>query len=309
MMDFRQLKYYAAIYEHKNLSHAARFCNVAQSAISHHLGNLEKELGVTLFLRKPRGMEPTAAGIKLYDHAKQILRSVQSAEQDIRQDSDKIEGSIALGLPYSVMKAIGLPLMQAIIRDYPNVRLSLVESLSIGTYTSLLSSDVDIALFYNPQKDERLTMQRVLEERVLCVGKPDVIGETSAEISFEELATLPVLLLREGVSARAVVNRPALLSRLEARVPIHLNSVNGITAGLLAGLGCTLAPHVFVSEHLETGVLKSRDIVDPALTRDLYIGHLKDRPSTRLAEAMSNLILQLIEQKVETGHWRAQMKI
>ena len=175
-MDIRQLTYYAAIFEHRNLSRAASQCNVAQSAISHHLGNLENELGVTLFVRKPRGMEPTAVGIKLYEHSKQILRAVQSAEQDIKQQPDRIEGDIAIGLPYSVMKAIGLPLMQAVLKDYPNVRLSIVESLSGGTFANLLSADVEISLFYNPQKDDQITMKEVLSEEVLLVGKPDIIS-------------------------------------------------------------------------------------------------------------------------------------
>ncbi len=306
-MDIRQLTYYAAIFEHRNLSRAASDCNVAQSAISHHLANLENELGVTLFLRKPRGMEPTAAGIKLYDHAKLILRAVQSAQQDIRQESEVIAGDIAIGLPNSVMKAIGLPLMQAVLKDYPKVRLSVVESLSGGTFASLLSSDVDISLFYNPQKDERITMQQILAEEVLCVGKPDIIGSSDEEITFEELISLPVLLLRQGVSARAVIDRPGLLNRLEARVPLQLNSVNGIMTGLLAGLGCTLAPHVFVSEHLISGALHARPIVGPNLSRHLYVGHRKDQPSTHLAEAMTSLILNLIEKEVTAGRWQAQI--
>ena len=44
-MDIRQLKYYSAIFDYKNLSHAAAASNVAQSAISHHLSNLEADLG------------------------------------------------------------------------------------------------------------------------------------------------------------------------------------------------------------------------------------------------------------------------
>jgi LysR family transcriptional regulator, nitrogen assimilation regulatory protein len=307
IMNLKQLQYFTAIYDYKNLSHAASHCNVAQSAISHHLTNLENELGVLLFVRKPRGMEPTAAGSKLFDHAKIILRAVHTAEQDIRMDSTKVEGDIALGLPYSVMKAIGLPLMRAVIKDYPKVRLSLVESLSIGTHANLLSSEVDIALFYNPQKDLRITMARILEEQMLCVGKAEVIGETTKDISFEEVSKFPVLLLREGVSARAIVDRPKLLGRLQARVPVQLNSVNGIVAGLHAGLGCTLAPHVFVSDSLQEGTLNARRIVNPNLSRYLYIGHQKDRPATRLGEAMTDLILKLIRQEVDSGRWQAKM--
>ena len=307
-MDIRQLTYYTAIFDHKNLSHAASHCNVAQSAISHHLSNLEKDLGVTLFLRKPRGMEPTAAGIKLYEHAKRILRAVQSAEQDIRKESEKVEGNIAIGLPYSVMKAIGLPLMQAVLNEYPDVRLSVVESLSGGTFANLLSSDVDISLFYNPQKDDRITMQLVLEEEVMCIGKPSIIGETDEPLTFDELALLPVLLLRHGASLRAVIDRPGLLNRFEARVPVQLNSVNGIITGLFAGLGCTLAPHVLVSEHLAAGTLSARKVINPVLTRNLYIGHLKDRPATRVAEAMTDLLLHLIANEVESARWQARLE-
>lgn len=306
-MDIRQLTYYAAIFEHRNLSHAASHCNVAQSAISHHLANLESELGVTLFLRKPRGMEPTAVGIKLYEHSKLILRAVQSAEQDIKQQSERVEGDIAIGLPYSVMKAIGLPLMQTVLKDYPNVRLSIVESLSGGTFANLLSADVDISLFYNPQKDDRITIKEVLSEEVLCVGKPDIIGFSDQSMTFEKLITLPVLLLRHGAATRAVIDRPGLLNKLEARVPLQLNSVNGIITGLLAGFGCTLAPNVFVSEHLESRALHARPIIKPILTRRLFIGHRKDRPSTRLAEAMTELLLYLITAEVKDGRWEAKL--
>ena len=69
--------------------------------------------------------------------------------------------------------------MQAVLKDYPNVRLSIVESLSTITFSDLLSSDVDISLFYNPQKDDRVTMQPVLEEELLCVGKTSIIGKST----------------------------------------------------------------------------------------------------------------------------------
>ncbi|WP_169545703.1 LysR family transcriptional regulator [Sneathiella aquimaris] len=308
-MNIRQLTYYIAIFEQKNLSRAASHCNVAQSAISHHLANLEENLGVTLFTRKPRGMEPTAAGIKLYDHAKMILKAVKSAEQDIRGQSDAIAGEIAIGLPFTVMKAVGLPFMKAVLRDYPDVRLSIVESLSGGTFANLLSSEVDIALFYNPQKDDRVTSRQILAEEVLCVGKHSIIGASDTVLTFDDLVKFPILLLRQGVSVRAVVDRPSILNRLEAQVPIHLNSVNGITTGLLAGLGCTLAPHVFVSDYLKSGELHARPIEGPLVNRRLFIGQLKDRPATRLVEAMTDLLLSLIAEEVNSGRWQAESNL
>lgn len=306
-MDIKQLTYFSAVYDLKNLSHAASRYNVAQSAISHHISKLEAQLGVSLFTRKPRGMEPTTAGIRLYSHAKKILQATKAAERDMMQESEEVAGEIAIGLPFSVMKCIGLALMEATIRDYPKVRLTIIESLSGTTHSSLLSSEVDLALFYNPQIDRRVAMDTVLEEEVLCVGKTSVIGTTSEPMTFEALAKLPILLLRQGASSRALIDRPGLLNKLIVNAPLQLNSISGITNGMLAGLGCTIAPKVFVYEQLQAGTLHCRPVIEPKLSRRLHIGNRNDYPSNPLFETIKKLVLGLIHEKVRDGIWEAKL--
>jgi len=307
-MDIRQLSYFVTVFEHANLSHAASHLAVAQSAISHHIGNLESEIGTLLFVRKPRGMEPTAAGHRLYAHANTILSSLRAAEQDMLGVSEEIVGEFAVGLPFSVMKGIGVQLMQAILADYPKVRLSIVEGLSGSTHADLVSSQVDLALFYNPQKDRRIVMEPVLEEDIMCVGRRALISDSDAPITFDELTSLPVLLLRQGASSRALIDRPGLLARLEANAPLQLNSISGITGGMLAGIGCTIAPQIFVRDQLESGALHARQIIQPNLSRLLYLGYRRDYASNRLFEAMKNLILGLIETEVRSSVWEATFK-
>lgn len=306
-MDIKQLTYFSAVFDLKNLSHAASHCNVAQSAISHHISNLEAEFGVLLFTRKPRGMEPTTAGIRLYTHAQKILQTIKSAENDMIRESEEITGEIAVGLPFSVMKGIGLSLMEAIIRDYPKVRLTIIESLSGTTHSNLLSSEVDLALFYNPQTDPRVAMEVVLEEQVLCVGKTSIIGKSHDPMTFAELAKLPVLLLRQGASSRALIDRPSLLSKLVVNAPLQLNSISGITNGMLAGLGCTIAPKIFVNEQLQAGTLHCRTVISPKLSRRLHIGNRSDYPSNPLFDTVKKLILGLICEKVKAGVWEAKL--
>jgi LysR family nitrogen assimilation transcriptional regulator len=306
-MNIKQLTYFSAVFELRNMSHAASRHSVAQSAISHHISNLEAELGVSLFIRKSRGMEPTAAGNRLYSHAKNILSSIKSAKQDMMRESEEIAGEIAIGLPFSVMKGIGLPLMETILRDFPKVRLTIVESLSEITLSNLISSEVDFAFFYNPQKDMRITMEFVLEEEVLCVGKPSIIGNSDKPMTFNQLATLPVLLLRQGASSRALIDRPGLLSKLEANASLQLNSISGIINGMLAGMGCTIAPKVFVKEQLSAGLLHARPIKEPELSRRLYIGYRRDCPSNQLFEVTKQMILDLIKSNVRNNEWEATL--
>lgn len=304
-MDIKQLTYFVSVFEHSNLSHAASHLSVAQSAISHHIHNLEVELKTALFIRKPRGMEPTAAGQKLYIHAKKILASLKAAELDMLSDSKEIAGDFAVALPYSVMKTIGVPLMETILYQYPQIRLSIVEGLSGSNQSDLIEAEVDLALFYNPYKDSHITMELILQEEVLCIGRKSIISASTTPITYDELAKLPILLLRQGGAARALVDRTNLLTRLESNAPFQLNSISGITDGLLAGLGCTIAPKIFVSEPLRNGSLHARSIINPQFSRSLYLGYRRHYASNRLFETMKTLILRLIKEEILDGIWDA----
>ena len=166
-MDSRQLRYFIAVYEQRNLSRAADQVNVAQSALSHHISNLEAEFATPLFERKPRGMDPTAAGERLYEHARIILRAMAEAEtRDASEGGSVIAGDISIGMANSGVKAIGVALMRTVLTKYPKLKLSLTESLSGATLMHLMISEVDLALVYNPPSEKELITEPVLEEEM-----------------------------------------------------------------------------------------------------------------------------------------------
>jgi len=305
-MDSRQLRYFTAIYEQRNLSRAADLCGVAQSALSHHVGNLEAEFATPLFMRKPRGMEPTAAGERLYQHAKAILRAMATAEKDIRLAQDDLAGEVSVGMAYSAVRAIGVPLMKTVLDRYPQVRLSLTESLSASTLMHLMAADVDLALVYNPPVDPQLVIEPVLEEQMVCVGPRAMIGDTDAPIRFDDLLSLPIILLRQGVSSRALIDDVGLLRKLEAHAKLQMNSVHAIAGALTAGLGCVIGTTLFMREPLESGALHARVIVEPELKRTLYLCHLADRPATYVLETLRRLILGLVREEIAAGRWDAR---
>lgn len=306
-MDSRQLRYFAAIYEQGTLSNAAETCRVAVSALSHHLANLEAEFGGPLFVRKPRGLQPTAAGERLYVHAKSILKAMSAAEKDIREAGSEISGEVSLGMAFSAVKAIGVDLARRVLSDYPKLRLSLSESLSGSTLLHLMASEVDIALVYNPPADPRLKTQAVLEEQMVLVGTRAIIGESDAPIRFAEILDMPMILLRQGISARALMDDTNLLKKLEGRAKLQMNSVHAIGASLAAGLGCAIGTKLFMYEHIESGFLHYRPIVEPELSRTLYVCEMADRPATYALEAVRRLILDLVRQSVMDGRWEARM--
>ncbi len=305
-MDSRQLRYFAAIHEEGSLARAAEREHVAISALSRHLANLEAELGTLLYVREPRGMRPTAAGLRLYEHARNILRAMSAAETDLRDEGREVAGEVAVGMAYSAVKAIGVTLMQRVLADYPMVRLSLSESLSGSTLLHLLSSEVDLALVYNPPPDPRLRTQAVLQEDMVLLGRPDIIGGTGP-ISFDEVLELPLIILRQGLSARALLDNATMRKRLEQRARLQMNSVSATAGSLLAGIGCAIGTSLFMQEHLEAGTLISRPIVEPELVRTLYICEMSDRPATFALETIRQLCINLTLDAVATNRWDAKV--
>lgn len=304
VMDTRQLRYFAAVCEFRNLSHAADHCNTAASALSHHISRLEEELETKLFVRKPRGMEPTAAGLKLLDHARFILSAFETAASDVRLGQADISGNIAIGMPYSVIKVIGSALMRTVMQDLPKVRLLIREGLSGMTYTALRTGEIEAALIFNPAPDSQTQRVPLIEEELFCIGQRDIIGDPDQPINLEDMADLPLALLQSGSLSRALVDRPAELARLEANARIQLASIAGTLGAMKEGLACTLAPKVLVSEELDSGDLVARPVVNPTPVRTLYLVSALDERPTFLRERIAGLVSDLVQEAVRDGRWQ-----
>lgn len=305
-MDSRQLRYFAAIYEEGSLARAADRERVAVSALSRHLSLLEAELDTQLFERLPRGVRPTASGARLYEHARAILKSMQAASADVKETENEVAGEISVGFAHSAVKAIGVPLLQHVSLTYPKLRLHLSEIFSGSTAQQLVSSEVDITLSYNQLSDPKLRFQPILEEEVVLVGRPEIIGGIGP-IMFEELLELPLIILRQGLNTRAVLDDPSLLRRLEEHAQFQVNSIAAIGGSLLSGIGCLIGTEFILREHIESGQLVTRPIIKPKLNRVLYVGELNERSPTFAFETIRRLCIEMTIEAVTSKQWKATL--
>lgn len=89
-MQLRQLRYFAVAIEVGTLQAASKKLFIAQSAISKQIASLEEDLGVRLMERGRNGVRATPIGELLYQHAKNVLSSVESARAAV--ESFKLQG-------------------------------------------------------------------------------------------------------------------------------------------------------------------------------------------------------------------------
>ncbi|MCE8008537.1 LysR substrate-binding domain-containing protein [Aestuariivita sp.] len=306
-MNDRHLACFAAIYEEGTLSVAAERLRLSVSSLSLHLGNLEAQLGTQLFRRHRRGMEPTAAGQRFYGHVRTILAAMSDAQDDMQAAINRVTGSVSVVMAGSAIRAIGFDLVQRVCRDYPDLRLTLTESLSGAALDDLHNGRADLAVAFNPIASPDIRITPVLDEELVLVGQVSIIGDSPEPISFDEVLNYPLVLLQQGLSARALTRDTRLLKRLEAKARLQVNSIRTIGESLCAGLGATVGTRLIMAEELASGTLHARPIIRPDLDRTLCVIESTARRPSFALEHMRDLVLDLLEASVREGRWQARL--
>ena len=97
-MELYTLRYVLAVADSGNFSLAAQACHVGQPALSQQIAKLEKELGVALFARNPRGATLTEAGKDFVLRAREILQRAQALQAEMSFYAGLRKGSLNLGI-------------------------------------------------------------------------------------------------------------------------------------------------------------------------------------------------------------------
>lgn len=167
-MDLRQLRYFVAVANEKNITRAANSVHAAQSTLSHQILKLEQELGQALFDRLPTGVALTEAGCLLKAAAERVLREIDAVTVLIR-DARPGEGSIlVLAADYSFCREV-LPLtLNAFLDAAPRARLSTEQIISAQLVERMREAAFDIAIGDDPRQEAEFEFDPLyLEEMVL----------------------------------------------------------------------------------------------------------------------------------------------
>jgi LysR family nitrogen assimilation transcriptional regulator len=305
-LSLRQLRYFVAIADAGAFARAAETLNIAQSALSHHVSEIEAELKVTLLDRRPRGIALTSAGRRLYDHAGAILSAMTKAEIDVKTFTEVATGPVSIGLSHTAAAVGALPLMRAIGTTCPNVHLTISEGLSPFLTEQVLSGGLDFALVFNPSNDARLERDPLLKEELFLIGRPDIIGKSNTPVAFADIPQGTVLGLTPPTS-RAIIQTQILRNQITPSPKLEIDSLNVMRTALGAGLGCAILARSTVGNELLENGIHARRIVDPTIMRDLSLITLAEHPQTRAFLEVRLLVKKVILEEVASGRWPAEV--
>ena len=299
--DLRQLRYFVAIAEAGSFSKASLELGVAQSALSHHISQMEARLGVGLFSRNAKGVKLTESGSRFRNHARAILAAVDAATNDVRDDAKEPGGLVRMGATLTVAPMLVEPLMARLSKTAPRVSLRIEEHLSPHLVQAVAGGELDVAVCFNAGDDRRIDGISVFEEDICLVGVPELVGSTEGAIGLEEALTFPLLLPGRDHILRGMIDRVALFRNRPIDVRHECLSLHALHAGLRLGLGATLISRFSALPLTRTGDVVCRPINDPIVSRQLFIASSSERPKNTAQQTVVRTVQELIFESLASG--------
>ncbi|HEY4658381.1 MAG TPA: LysR family transcriptional regulator, partial [Gemmatimonadaceae bacterium] len=143
-MKIERLSAFVEVARTGNLTRAARVLEVTQPALSERLQGLERELGVDLFVRTPRGVRLTEAGRALVPHAERAMSAIADGRRVVDELRRGAGGRLAVGAAPAVSTYV-LPLvLHRFNVEHPDVELSVRTGHSEEVLEMVLREDVQV---------------------------------------------------------------------------------------------------------------------------------------------------------------------
>lgn len=199
------MRYVVAVAEERNFTRAAERCHVVQSALSHQIKALERELGVTLFARTSRRVELTAAGEAFLIAARASLDAAERAVADAAASAGQVRGTLTIGVIPTVT-AIDLPAaLGEFHRAHPAVRIRLRGGGSDEFIIAITEGSMDVAVLGLPEAapPKGLNTRVLARERLVAVVSAHHALAGRRRLRLEDLAGEAFVDFPEGTPGRA----------------------------------------------------------------------------------------------------------
>jgi len=269
-MELGQLRTFRTVAETLNFTRASKSLNLTQSAVSHQIKALEKELGEPLFIRTKRGVKLSEAGKTALDYAERILNEAQALRERISGREDSPVGHVRAAAATQAFVHLFAGLFESFMREQPGIELSFRTTVSTEqTVSDILSGSIDVGFASLPVYSPALKVTQLFEdELILIVGHSHHLATgqmaTIAEIERERL-----ILFEQGASIRRATDE--FFKRVDINPVLALESNDTYFIKLMVehGLGISLLPSWAVRDEVTAGKLSQLRVANHQLRRSV----------------------------------------
>lgn len=289
-LSTKDLRAVVALSQTKSFGQAALLVHLSQSALSALIARVEAQIGARLFERTTRAVELTDAGHVFISHAQEILRDTQRALRAVTDTVQLRTGSVTVAALPSLAASLLPKVFAEFTRIHPEVRLSLLDTLSGPAFDLVRDGKVDFALTAADPKQEDLAYEQLMEDQFFLICPDDhPLSRQTGHVPIETTLDYPHVSMPSSASVRQYIDADLHSKGLYFAPVFEVDHIATIGALVSAGLGISALPETAVSL-LQADRLVQIPLSAPGIQRPLGIVTRRHAPRSSAAKALEALI-------------------
>ncbi|HEX7969963.1 MAG TPA: LysR family transcriptional regulator, partial [Stellaceae bacterium] len=243
---------FVQVVDQGSFSGAAKRLELSPAMVTSHVQSLEKRLGIQLLNRTTRKVSVTEAGRAFYERCIQILAEVEEAEAAASELHSTPRGRLRVNTSAALARVVA-PLIAEYVAMYPEVSFDLIMT---DHMVDLVEEGFDLALRAGPLPDSTLMTRRLgLGRKILCAS-PAYLARHGTPKHPADLADHNcITYMNSFLEHRWRFTGLDGEHEIEVAGNLRTNSIEGMRAAALAGLGICLMPAVNMGDDLSAGRL------------------------------------------------------
>lgn len=260
-VELQQMRYVIAVAETSSFTRAAERCLVVQSALSHQIARLERELGAKLFERTSRRVRLTQAGAAFLPAARQCVDAAERASAEVAGAVGEVRGRLVIGL-ISTVAAVDLP---GVLRDfrqrYPSVRINLCAGASEELIEQVKQGTVEAAFLGLPTtaRPEGVNARELARDRLVAVVAPDHPLAAESAVSLRRLSTEVFVDLPAKTAGRIQSDQAFAAAGLSRDVAFEVTNAYLTSRLVEQGLAVAMLPSAYAPQLTGVTIIQVTD--------------------------------------------------
>jgi LysR family transcriptional regulator, nitrogen assimilation regulatory protein len=302
-MDTEALRCFLRIAELGSFGKAAQALNVTQPTLSRRMRMLERELSAQLFARHQSGISLTPAGVALSKKALNIVRQLEGMHDEIELFDREPSGSVAVGLPPSLMGVLNGPLVAMYCERYPRVRLVIHEGINNLIEEKLVSGDIDVAIMFGTRSHKRYTTIKLLATEELVLANTKTKGRSDGYLKLDDVSELPLILYSRPNHIRWLVDAAFRQRGLLPRIAAEVDTLPMMIELARRNVGSVILPRSAVVLDVAAKRLVATRIRGMSVKWTLAVSREHER--SHAVKALVACVEGLARKQIDSGKWAA----
>ncbi|MEU3748772.1 MULTISPECIES: LysR family transcriptional regulator [Streptomyces] len=268
--DLGALELLIAVARHGSLGAAAREVGITQPAASSRIRSMERQLGVALVDRSPRGSRLTDAGALVTDWARRIVEAAEAFDAGAQALRGRRDSRLRVAASMTIAEYLMPGWLIALRAERPDTAVSLQAGNSATVAQQLLAGDADVGFVEGLAVPDGLDGAIVAHDRLALVAAPShPWARRRGPLDPAELAATPLILRERGSGTRQVLDA-ALAGHGGLSEPLlELASTTAVKGAAVSGAGPAVLSELAISEELASRRLVAIPVEGVLLRRDL----------------------------------------